>query len=145
MHKTRADLHVSCDMGERPLARLLCYGVTKSLGCPLISATGVISFRERSPTRRTTKSSFVHDQRDLISPKLDISFHTIASIMDLSTDFSTSGARCVLFSGSYLHLNAFIGSDALAQNLEFGQIQGDDDPLVEVALSCPLSISGMLV
>src|SRR5947207_7394899 len=91
MHKTRTDLHFLCDMGQGPLTCLLGYVVAKSLGCPLISAAGTICFRERSLTPRTTKSSFVHDQIDLILPKLDISFHTLAAIMDFATLFSTSG------------------------------------------------------
>jgi hypothetical protein len=72
----------------------------------------------------------VHDQIDLISPKLDISFHSPAGIMDLCADFSASGAGFTLFFGSHLHLNAFIGSHTLAHNLEVGQVQGHNDPLV---------------
>jgi len=132
-------------MGQGPLARLLGYLIAKSLGCPLISATSAIGFRERFPTRHTTKSSFVQDEVDLISPKLDIPFHTLAPIMDLATLLSTSGAICVLFSGSHMHLNAFICSDALAHNFQFGQIQGHDDPLVWLALSCSLPIYGILL
>ena len=94
----------------------------KSLGCPLISAAGTICFRERSLTPRTTKSSFVHDQIDLILPKLDISFHTLAAIMDFATLFSTSGTGLALFSGSHLYLNASVCLHALAHDLKFRQI-----------------------
>src|SRR6266480_1942862 len=75
MHKTGADLLFLCDMGNWSLTRLLCYLVTKSFCCPLIPATGAISFRERSLTPPTTKPSLINDQIDLISSKPDISFH----------------------------------------------------------------------
>jgi hypothetical protein len=104
------------------LARLLGYVVAKSLGCPLITAAGAICFRKRSLTPPTTKSSFVDDQIDLIPPKPDISFRTLAAIMDFATLFSTSGAGCALFACSHLHLDAFICSNTLAQDFEFGQI-----------------------
>src|SRR2546429_4890906 len=145
MHKASAYLLFLCDMGNWSLTRLLGYMFTKSLCRPFISAAGAISFCEWSATPRTTKSSFVQDQRDLIPPKPDISFHTLACIMDLATLFSTSGAGFTLFSCSHLYLDAFICSDALAQDLEFGQIQRDDDPLVWFALFCSLPISAMLV
>src|SRR5260370_34962407 len=111
MHKTRADLHFLCHMGNGPLARLLCYVLAKSLCCPLISATGAISFCKRFPTPRTTKSSFVQDQIDLIPPKLDISFHSLADIMNLATLFSASGAGFTRLSGSHLHLNSSVCSN----------------------------------
>src|SRR6266480_3066588 len=145
MHKTGADLLFLCDMGNWSLTRLLCYLVTKSFCCPLIPATGAISFRERSLTPPTTKPSLINDQIDLISSKPDISFHSLARIVDLATLFSTSGAGFTLFSGSHLHLNAFICLNALAHYLEFGQIQRDDDPLICFALFCSLSIYVMFV
>src|SRR5436305_276750 len=83
---------------------------------------GAISFCKRFPTPCATKSSFVQDEINLIPPKLDISFHSFAGIMNLSTDFSTSGAVLALFSGSHLHLNASICSHALAHDLKFRQI-----------------------
>src|SRR6266576_1101079 len=145
MHEPCAYLHFLCHMRQRPLARLLCYMVSKSLGCPLVSATSAIGFRERSPTRRTPKSSFVQDQIDLIPSKLDISFHPLACIMDLGTCLSTSWAGLALFSGFDMHLNAFICPHALTENREFGQIQGHDDPLIWLVLSCSLPIYAMLV
>src|SRR5256885_15064568 len=144
MHKTRTDLHFLCDMGQGPLTCLLGYVVAKSLGCPLISAAGTICFRERSLTPRTTKSSFVHDQIDLILPKLDISFHTLAAIMDFATLFSTSGTGLALFSGSHLYLNASVCLHALAHDLKFRQIYGNNDPLVYLALTYSLPIYGTL-
>src|SRR5689334_6282027 len=108
MHKTSAYLHFLCDMSQWSLACLFCYVVSKLLGCPLISATGTICFRERPLTPRTTKSSFVQDEIHLISPKLDISFDSFAGIMDLVTLFSTSWAGYALFFGSHMHLNAFV-------------------------------------
>jgi hypothetical protein len=117
-------------MGERSLARLFGDVVTKSLGCPLISATGAIAFRERPPTRRTAKSSFVNDKIDLIGPKLDVSFDSRSAIMDLATFFSTSGADCALLFGSHMHLDAFALSHALTQDLKLWQIERDDDPLL---------------
>src|ERR1041385_761336 len=145
MHKTRADPHFFCYVGQGALACLLGNLVAKSLGRPLIPATGAIGFCERSPTRRTPKSSFVHNQIDLIASKLDISFHPLAAIMDLATLLSTAGANRALFSRSHLHLNAFVCSDTLAHNLAFGQIQRHENPLVWLTLSCSLSIYGMLV
>src|SRR5262249_22827278 len=124
---------------------LFCYLMSKKLYYTLISTTGTISFCERSPTPHTTKSSFMHDQIDLIPPKLDISFDTLTAIMNLATLFSTSGAGFTLFPCSHLHLDAFICSNALTHNLEFGQIKGNNDPLVWFALSYSLSIYAMLV
>jgi hypothetical protein len=138
-------LHFLGHMGQWSLTRLFGDLITKSLGCPLILATNAICFRERFPTRPTTKSSFVQDEIDLISSKLDISFHTLAAIMDLATLLSTSGASCAPASRSHLYLNAFICSQALAHYLEFGQIQRYDDPLVWLALSCPLPFYGILL
>lgn len=78
-------------------------------------------------------------------PIWDHSVYTLACIMDLSTCSSTSWAGLALFSGSHMHLNAFICSHALTQKREFRQIQGNDDPLILLALSCSLPICAMLV
>jgi hypothetical protein len=104
MHETRADLQFLCDVGQGSLTGLLGYLVAKSLGCPLIFATGTIGFRERLCTRLTPKSSFVNDKIDLIGPKLDVPFDPLTAIMDLAAFFSTSGADCALLFGSHLHL-----------------------------------------
>jgi hypothetical protein len=126
-------------------SRLLGYLLAKSLCCPLVPATGAIRFREWSSARRTTKSSFVDKQRDLMHPECDISFHTLACIMYLSTHFSTGRAGFALFSRSHLHLDISVSSNALAHDLELWQIERHDDPLLWLALSSSLLVSGMFL
>src|SRR5258705_481863 len=107
MHKTGADLHFLCHMGQWSLARLFGNVITQSLGGPLISATGMITFRERLFTCRAPKSSFMNDKIDLIRPKPHVSFDPLTDIMNLATLFSTPGAGCALLFGSHMHLDAF--------------------------------------
>src|SRR2546421_11909968 len=121
MHKTRTDLHFLCDMGQGPLTCLLGYVVAKSLGCPLISAAGAICFRKRSLTPRTTKSSFVHDQIDLIPPKRVFFFGRFPLLMTFLLFFFHSGPAGVFFFSFNFTLMVSSSSILLLQNLEFGR------------------------
>jgi hypothetical protein len=69
-------------MGNGTLARLFGNVITQSLDSPLISTTGMITFRERLSTRRAPKSSFVNDKIDLIDPKPNVSFDPLTDIMN---------------------------------------------------------------
>ena len=123
---------------------LLCYLIAKSFCCPFIPAASAVCFREWSPTRHTAKSSLVHDKSNAVCTKLNISFYSLACIMDLFTSLSTRRAALALFSRSHLHLDVSVRSNELAHDLEFWQIQWHQNSLHWFALSSFLLIYGML-
>src|SRR5450432_2977268 len=144
MHKTRTDLKFLHDMRNWTVTRLKCYLMMKHFCCPLVLPTRTLRFGERSPTRRTTKSTFVNNQRNLIGSECDISFYTQSCIMDLSTHFSTRRADILFFSRSHLYLDLSVCSKTLAHDLKFWQIERDNDPLIWLTLASSLLIYGML-
>src|SRR5438552_2613887 len=144
MHKTRADPEFLYDMRNWAVTRLECYLMTKPFCCPLILPTRTLRFGERSPTRRTTKSTFVKNERNLIGSECDLSFYAQPCIMDLSTHLSTPRADILFFSRSHLYLDLSVCSKTLAHNLKFRQIERDNHPLIWLTLASSLLIYGML-